>query len=85
MDKKTMIRVKKEPLEDDPKVKRRAGGRFKALIDLENYDPEAMANYAKKIKFKNGDKVKIKGRITKDNVPVNQVKPTADKIIETKI
>lgn len=61
---KTMLRVKSNPpTEDEPKVKRRPGNNFKAIIDIEDYDPELMANFAKKVKFKKNRKVKLKGKI----------------------
>ena len=50
----------------EPVVKRRPGNRFKALIDIDDYDPELVASYAKKVKFKNNrNTVKIKGKIKK--------------------
>lgn len=63
---KTMLRVKKSQEEDEPKVKKRPNNGFKAIIDIEDYNPELMANFANKVKFKKNRKVKIKGKITPD-------------------
>lgn len=57
---------KEQPPYKEPVVKRRLGGKFKALIDIDDYDPELVASYAKKVKFKNNrNVVKIKGKIKK--------------------
>lgn len=63
---KTMLRVKNDSNNDEPKVKRRANGNFKAVIDIEDYNPDLMANFATKVKFKKNRKVKIKGKIKPD-------------------
>jgi len=57
----TKIRVTKT--EDEPIVKKRPGGRFKSIINIEDYNPELMANFATKIKIKKNKKVKIKGKL----------------------
>ncbi len=50
----------------EPVVKKRGKNNFKALIDIDDYDPELVASYAKKVKFKKDrNVVKIKGKIKK--------------------
>jgi len=70
------------PDKEYPIVKRKRNGKFKALIDIEDYDPELVAAYADKVRInsKKGE-VKIKGRIKKGQ----SLLKSHEKIAETKI
>lgn len=69
------LKVKKEetpPEDDNPIIKNRGKGKFKALIPAEEYDPLLVAQFAKKTKFvKRGGKeyVKVKGQFDPKRMP----------------
>lgn len=69
-----------------PIVKRKRNGKFKALIDIEDYDPELVATYAKKVRV-DRDKgvVKIKGRIKKGQSILKAKEEGEDQIPTTRL
>ncbi len=76
-----MTKIKVSKTDDEPKIKRKSGNRFKAFIDAEEYDPQSMANYAEKIKFvkrKGKEYIKVKGKFTEQTMPKSIINPMKD-------